>query len=221
MAAPVADKVILPLDTGNTGKKIRTQTRVVGADTVHEHFFIDVNPHAVTGIYYLHTGIFTVPTSAHNGTTTGHLWGINPAGASIKGTLRGVSATLANLVAAADLLFTRQLLALITFTGTASGAILTPAKRESTDAAAQMSYRTASTGLAVTLGAPFRHFVPPIVSSTTGVGVFGMNTYPERETDADERIVWRTGEGFVLYSADASTTANKRMAADLIVEEFE
>ena len=40
MAAPIANKIILPDDSGNTGKKVRTQTRVVGADTVHEHFFV-------------------------------------------------------------------------------------------------------------------------------------------------------------------------------------
>lgn len=43
MAAPIADKIILPLDTGNTGKKVRTQTRLVGADTVHEHFFVKLD----------------------------------------------------------------------------------------------------------------------------------------------------------------------------------
>lgn len=40
MASPIASKIILPSDTGNTGKNVRTQTRVVGADTVHEHFFV-------------------------------------------------------------------------------------------------------------------------------------------------------------------------------------
>jgi hypothetical protein len=32
---------------------------------------------------------------------------------------------------------------------------------------------------------------------------------------------FRTGEGMVFYSADASTTANRRVVTDLINEEFE
>lgn len=34
----------LPDDTGNTGKKVRTVTRVTGSDTVHEHVFLVVRP---------------------------------------------------------------------------------------------------------------------------------------------------------------------------------
>jgi hypothetical protein len=40
MAAPTADKIILPLDTGNTGKNVRTQLRTVGGIAVHEHYFV-------------------------------------------------------------------------------------------------------------------------------------------------------------------------------------
>jgi hypothetical protein len=219
VAAPLPNKVLLPDDSANAGKKVRTQTRVVGADTVHEHFFVNVHPHLITGIYMCHSGTLTVPTAAHNGTTTGHLWFINPSGATIRGALRGIAAQAANIAAAADLLYTRQLLSLITFTGTASGATLTPAKRDSTDAAAQMSVRTASTGLTVTLGATVRHWVPPIQVGTTGVGVFPTIVYPERDFTIDECPVFRTGEGAVLWSADASTTTNKRFSCDLSWEE--
>jgi hypothetical protein len=37
MAAPIAAYVQLPADTANTGKKNRTQTKVAGSDTVHQH----------------------------------------------------------------------------------------------------------------------------------------------------------------------------------------
>jgi hypothetical protein len=33
--------VVLPTDALNSGKKVRTQTRVVNAETVHEHYSID------------------------------------------------------------------------------------------------------------------------------------------------------------------------------------
>ena len=84
MAAPIADKIILPLDTGNTGKKKRTQTRVVGADTVHEDFVIPISDRKVTGSYKASSGTLTVPTAVHNGTTTGFLWLCNPVGSTIK-----------------------------------------------------------------------------------------------------------------------------------------
>jgi hypothetical protein len=43
MAAPTPSWVQLPLDTSNTGKKMRTQTRHVGADDVLEHAFNPVS----------------------------------------------------------------------------------------------------------------------------------------------------------------------------------
>jgi hypothetical protein len=60
--------------------------------------------------------------------------------------------------------------------------------------------------------------VPPIQVGTTGVGMFPTNVFPERDPVVDEMVeLFRTGEGFVLWSADASTTANKRISCDLII----
>ena len=73
MAAPIADKIVLPLDTGNTGKKVRTQTRVVGADTVHEHIYIPTRQAQVLGVYRLGMAQQTVLATAQNGTSTGFL----------------------------------------------------------------------------------------------------------------------------------------------------
>lgn len=68
MAAPIADKIILPLDTGNTGKNNRTQTRVIGADTVHEHFVVSVSQRSIVGGYKANAGVLTVPAAVHTGT---------------------------------------------------------------------------------------------------------------------------------------------------------
>jgi hypothetical protein len=225
MAAPVADKVILPLDTGNTGKKVRTQTRVIGADTVHEHFFIPTSKDSKTGLFRAHSGILTIPTAAHNGTTTGHLWLFNPIGSTVKGRLRRLRETGQMVAGAIDLTAPRQLYSLFTFTGTASGAAITPAKRDSTDAAAQLSLRTASTGLTCTLGATVRHTgVPGIVATASSATVQTMlppSIYPPWDPDEEECPVFRAGEGIVLWSADASTAANRRLFVDLAWEEFE
>lgn len=225
MTAPVAGFVQLPLDTGNTGKKVRTQTRVVGADTVHEHFFISISQYSKTGLYRAHSGVLTIPTAAHNGTTTGHLWLQNPAGATVKGRLRRMRETEQTISGAIDLTAPRQLVALFTFTGTASGASITAAKRDSTDAANQLIMRTASTGMTVTLGAIIRHAgVPGIVATASSATVQTMlppSVYPPWDPDEEECPVLRTGEGVVLYSGDASTTANRRLFSDWAWEEFE
>lgn len=225
MAAPIADKIILPLDTGNTGKKNRTQTRVVGADTVHEHFVVTTSKDSKVGFYRAHSGILTIPTSAHNGTTTGHLWFMNPVGSAVKARLRRLRETLQVVAGAIDLTAPRQLFNLFTFTGTASGTIITPAKRDSTDAAATCTLRTASTGVTPSLGAVIRHTgVPGVVATASSATVQTMLPpciYIPWDPDEEECSVLRAGEGVVLWSADASTTANRRLFSDWAWEEFE
>jgi hypothetical protein len=225
MAAPVADKIILPLDTGNIGKKVRTQTRTVGADSVHEHFFIPISRDSKTGFYRVHSGTLTVPTAAHNGTTTGHLWFMNPVGSAVKARLRRLREIMQfTVLTAVDVSVARQLYSLFTFTGTPSGAILTPAKRDSTDAAAVCTIRTSSTGITPTLGAAIRGVLPPVnatAASATIQANLPPSTYPAWDPDEEECIVLRAGEGVVLWSADASTTANKRLVSDWAWEEFE
>lgn len=225
MAAPVESKITLPLDTGNTGKNVRSQTRVVGADTVHEHFFIPVSQYSKTGFYRAHSGILTIPTAAHNGTTTGHLFFFNPVGNTVKARLRRLRETGQVVSGAIDLTSPRQLFNLFTFTGTPSGATITPAKRDSTDAAATCTLRTAMTGATVTLGAVIRHTgIPGIVSTASSATIQTMlppSIYPPWDPDEEECIVLRAGEGVVLWSADASTTANRRLFSDWAWEEFE
>lgn len=225
MAAPVADKVILPLDTGNTGKKVRTQTRTVGADSVHEHFFIPTSKDSKTGLYRAHSGILTIPTAAHNGTTTGHLWLFNPIGSTIKTRLRRLREVMQVISGAIDLTAPRSLYSLFTYTGTPSGATITPAKRDSTDAAPQTSLRTASTGMTCTLGASVRGALVPSINATLASATIQVNLmpciFPPWDPDEEECVVLRAGEGIVLWAADASTTANRRLFVDLAWEEFE
>lgn len=225
MAAPIADKVLLPLDTGNTGKKVRTQTRVVGADTVHEHFFVPVSKDTKTGFYKAHSGILTIPTAAHNGTTTGHLWFQNPVANTTRAArIRRLKETVQMLSGAIDLTVPRQLFSRFTFTGTASGAALTAARRDSTDAAPTCDIRTAVTGMTTALVASIRHAGIPQVNATLASATIQVNLMPVvswQDYDEEEGIVVRPGEGVVLWSADASTTANRRLFSDWEWEEFD
>lgn len=225
MAAPVANKIILPLDTGNTGKNVRTQTRVVGADTVHEHFFIPETRRSRTGLYYVTSGTLTIPTAAQNGGTTGLFWIYNPIGSTIKMALRRFAAQISfTVTTAVDVSVPRLALSLFTFTGVGSGAQITPAKRQTSDATAQGNLRTASTSLAVAIGAMIKSDFPPILPTATSATV-QANMVPSTSNDWDppeeEQPVLAAGEGLVCWSADASTTANKRVSVDLIWEEFE
>ena len=85
------------------------------------------------------------------------------------------------------------------------------------------SVRTAVTGMTVTPGAIIRSELPPI-NSTASSATVQMNqptTIGQPWDLAEEEMpVLRAGEGIVFYSADAGTTANRRMVADMIWEEY-
>lgn len=226
MAAPVAAKVTLPTDAGNAGPKVRTQTRVVGADTVHEHFFVPVSSRSKTGVYSAHSGVMTVPTGGTNGTTTGFFWIINPVGSTIKMAIRKLEGMgQFALTSAVDVTVPRIQFALCTFTGAGSAGLLTAAKRDSTHAAPQGQVRTASTSLTVTLGALFKAWLQTIIATATSATIqadLPPTPFPEYEPGSeDDQIILRPGEGIVCYSPDAATTANRRFVCDVSWEEFE
>jgi hypothetical protein len=222
MAAPVANKIQLPLDTGNTGKLVRTQTRVIGADTVHEHFFVPSTSRNRLGIYYATSGTLTIPITAQNGTTTAFFWFINPIASGRNIALRRWIAQIQfALLTAVDVTVPREALSLCTFTGTASGATIAAAKRASADQAPVGSIRTAVTGLTVTLGAMIKSDFPPVNASASSAAVATPSTANDWDPPEEEQPVLVPGEGLVCWSADASTTANRRLSVDFIWEEFE
>ena len=221
MAAPIADKIILPLDTGNTGKKVRTQTRVVGADTVHEHYFVQASKHDIVGMYYANSGILTPPVAVQNGTTSGMFWFQNPSGGLKAATIRRLKEFVQFAALAVDLVPGDFRYSRFTFTGTASGAVLSPARRDSNDAAPVCDIRTASTGMTVTLVATIRaHSGPHMGLATGGAGSFASQENDPTVMDEDEGIVIRPGEGVVYWSALALTTANRRTLVNLLWNEW-
>jgi hypothetical protein len=222
LAAPVAAYVRLPDDSANAGKKVRTQSRVVGADTVHEHFFVPISARSILSRAWSVIPSFTPPTAAQNGTTTGAWWLFNPVGSAVKGALRRFSSTINFNTIAIDLIPGQFRISLFTFTGTASGTQITPGKVDSTDATPVLNLRTASTGLTVTLGQPIWEECGPILPLATGSGVVcGPYTGLERDPDEIAQIILRAGEGVVGWSAQALTTANRRMTTNIGWEEFE
>ena len=214
MAAPIAGFVQLPLDTGNTGKKVRTQTRIVGADTVHEHHYIPISSRKIDGIYYFSLAVQSVQASAQNGTSTGFFWLERPVGGTGRGRLRQLQIAFAMGAAptADHLTLPRIALVRFTFTGTASGALITPALRHPNDAVNVSNVRTAVTGMTVTVGAVAFVGFPPGIDFATAVG---QNTIPKdvcwfNPIHEDEYIDFGPGQGLLLYQPDAGTTADVR-----------
>lgn len=217
MAAPVASFIRLPDDSTNTGKKIRTQTRVVGADTVHEHFIIPVSSRFIKGIYNATATLYTVAASAQNGTTAAIGWLVNPTSATVNIRLREARVSFTNAVATAIDHATAPRIGIqrATFTGTASGASLTPARRATSDASPQGAVYTASTGLTITLvtGAIVWAAIAPGADITTS-GVLSMPAIQNvwQPASEDEFIELVPGEALAVFQIDAGTASDQRRA---------
>jgi hypothetical protein len=214
MAAKTDQVIILPLDTGNTGKKIRTKESVVGANTVEEYFFIPSSERSMTGNYKFSSGAVAIPTAAHTGTTTGFLFLINPASSTVNVSLdrttlkQNFSTTLA-----VDLIAPIINISRITFTGTLSAATITPARRKTADAANQGLLAAAMTGLTVTPGAVVYTFIGQTMDLVTGgAGHWAAQNDEWNPQGDDDEIVLVPGEGLVWWSSLAVTTANRKLA---------
>jgi hypothetical protein len=213
MAAKTDSVVVLPLDTGNTGKSIRTKRSVVGANTVEEYFFIQSSERDVTGQYKFTLAAQAIPAAVHTGTTTGFMFLINPLSSTIKMAVDRVtmkhnfSTTLA-----VDLIAPLIQINRISFTGTLSAAVTTPAKRKTADATAQGLLALASTGLTVTnVAAIFSMIGMTMDLVTGGGGHWSAQTDEWNPRDEDDELILLPGEGIVVWSTFAVTTGNRKI----------
>jgi hypothetical protein len=214
MAAKTDQVIILPTDSGNTGKKIRTKESVIGANTVEEYFFIPSSERSMLGNYKYSSGAIAIPAAAHNGTTTGFLFLINPAASTATVSLdrttlkQNFSTTLA-----VDLIAPIINVSRFTFTGTLSAATITPARRKTADAANQGLMSLAMTGLTITLGAVVYTFIGQTMDLVTGGGGhWSAQTDEWNPMSDDDEIVLVPGEGLVWWSSLAVTTGNRKLA---------
>lgn len=199
--------VQLPTDSGNTGKKVRTRTRVVGSDTVHEHYFIESSEREYVGKYIAHSGVFTVQTAAHTFGTSGFFWFINPIGSSVLVAVSGIEVITQMGSALAAPTSPRLLFSRFTYTGTPSGATVTPGKLDSNMATPQASFRTALTGMSMSKDADMLGTLP--TASATAVG-YAPSMMDEWSPPESEQIILRAGEGLGFWQADAGTNADTR-----------
>jgi hypothetical protein len=217
----VAAFVQLPLDTGNTGKKKRTYSRTVGADTVHEDVVLIGDVREVTGVYKCSSGILTVPIAVHNGTTTGFIWLYNPVASTIRMQISRVSYRSQFTALAVDLLPGELETSRFTFTGVNSGTQRTPSKVDSTHATNQGQMSTTWATAVATLGAEIEsNFYQTMDLVTGGAGHWNPLTIEWVPKHEHEQYILRPGEGIVVWHSAAVTTANRRLIVQCDWDEF-
>lgn len=213
MAGPVDTYVILPDDSGNTGKKLRAQSRVVGGNTVYEHMFVRVRQAQLFGVYRAALAQVTLLAAAQNGTATGFLWAHMPSAVTNrKARIRRAFFTSQHATALATPTAPRLKMTRFTFTGTASGASVTAAKIDASSGAPSFDLRTAVTGLTVSLVAD--EGAGGCVGAVTAVGAYSPATIDllSPTAEEDEWVMVAPGEGMLIYQDTAGTASDTRVA---------
>lgn len=159
------------------------------------------------GIYYAGSGPHIVGAAA-DAATGGRVWLVNTS-STIAVAIREIRYSIVAGTALITLTEPRINVERMTFTGTPSGAQITPGKRDSTDAANTGTLRTASTGMTITAGATMRNFSPTNALTAVGVSMPTEQVWT-MQAHVDGRIVLRQNEGIVVRQADAGTVADTR-----------
>lgn len=213
MAAPVDAIIQLPDDSGNGGKKVRTQTETVGGNVVHTHYFVQQRKAKILSVYRLALVQATVLASAQNGTTAGFLFGHMGSAVSGKAMrLRRMSFSSQHSTALATPTAPRLLVRRYTSAGALSGAALAPNVNDSAVHAAPAAiFSLANTGNTVVhVGIGFA--AGGLAGALTAVGAYEpcYKDLIDPAADEDDWPVFRPGEGFVVYQDVAGTTSDTR-----------
>lgn len=223
MTAKTDQVIILPLDTGNTGKKVRTKESVVGANTVEEYFFIPSTERSETGRYKVSIPSQAIPTAAQTATTSAMAYLTNPLASTVKLSVSRIQLSQNfSTTLALDLIAPLLRISRISFTGTLSAATTTSAKRATADATAQGLISIAMTGLTVTLVANMMEFIGQTQDIATGGGGHWARQLDSWAPDEEgDEIVLAPGEGIAVWSSLAVTTANRKLAVSLAWKEYQ
>lgn len=224
MTANAESYIQLPDDTSNTGKKVRTQSRVVGAHTVHIHDFVPISTALIKGIYYSTSTLYSITASANNGTSVGIWWLQVPLNATVNARIRRIDLTITNAVATVvdHNTVPRFAFARFTHVGGWSGATQAISKRRTSDSNSQVDIRTATTGTTVSLvNSVWATLVPGMVLDSSGVANLCLHSF-WRGLHDDEFIDLAPGEGLVGYQVDAATTSDhRRLITNICWDEYD
>lgn len=213
MAQPVDDFIQLPDDAGNAGKKVRSQRRVVGPNTVHEYFFVEQRYEEVLGVYRLGQAQGTVAAAAQNGTTAGMLFAHVPATATTKAArLRRIAVTSHHSTALATPTAPRLVIQRITGAAALSTGLLLPTKVRTAHPTPNLLLSAVPTGITsiALVQQPFGHAA--LAGALTAVGAYEpcFKDMIDPAADEDEWPEFVAGEGFVIYQDTAGTASDTR-----------
>jgi hypothetical protein len=210
MAAPIDAFIQLPDDSGNAGKKVRTQTRVVAGNTVHEHFMVPISQKRILGCYVVNINIQAILNAAHTPNTTAFAYFTLPVAATCAARIRRVELCFSANATTTTVTTPRVGLSRSTFTGTTSATLTTPMKRKTSDSAAQLLSAIAMTGYTVTTGANGLTWLCPAIPFTTSGEVMAWANPIWDPNNEDEFIDLQAGEGITIWQQDAGTASDPR-----------
>jgi hypothetical protein len=204
----------------STGAKVRTRSRTIGANTVEEQYVIEQPERVATGVYIAAPATQTILAAAH-ATTTGFFHLLNTSAAKMI-ELRRVEFIPFRTAVTAFPTAPEIVLQRCTFTGTATGTVVTPAKSvrttqngETADVANTGELR-APGGAVITGTEIFHRFVMPATIIIYAAGTQSTDiVVPQmyRPTDEDGRVVLATGEGVLIRQDTAGTASDTRKFA--------
>jgi hypothetical protein len=215
MAAPVASYVQLPADTANTGKKNRTQTKVVGSDTAHEHFVVPSHGYTVTGRYFACSTVAqSVSSAAQTPSTAGFYYLHNSTANTAVGMLRSVDVSYsvdgstAIAIAQSCPLFMLQK---YTFATAHSGTTLNIVSAQTSSTTPKLNMRSAPTGATITLVGPIGAVPMPAIVTTVANYSGSFNLYQAHEHyNRGAAVEIAPGEGVVLHQLTTGLAADTR-----------
>jgi hypothetical protein len=215
MAAPVASYVQLPADTANTGKKNRTQTKVVGSDTAHEHFVVPSHGYTVTGRYFAcSTAAQSVSSAAQTPSTAGFYYLHNSTANTAVGMLRSVDVSYsvdgstAIAIAQSCPLFMLQK---YTFATAHAGTTLNIVSAQTSSTTPKLNMRSAPTGATITLVGPIGAVPMPAIVTTVANYSGSFNLYQAHEHyNRGAAVEIAPGEGVVLHQLTTGLAADTR-----------
>lgn len=209
--------IVLPADAPNTGRKIRVRERVVGANTIVEHYFIPQRERVVEGVY-LSASIVLPVNSAADTFPAGRLFIQNPVGSAKLVALRRCHVSFEAVAATVALTAPRIALHKFTFTGAFTGAVQALAKADETAASPAFDIRTANTGAAITSVGIAYAFLPGTILTAVGVYTPAVLDY---EPGDDGTILLRAGHGLAVTQPDAGTASDpRRYVVNVALEQF-
>ena len=201
---PAADE--LGVDTGSKAARVT----VYGSDGREK-----ADP--TTAKFTASSGNLTILAAAH-AATAGFFWLINPIGNPKNVKLRRVEFESAPTAATVFVTSPRVTVERMTFTGTASGAQITPSKVKSSMANPTGLLLTANTGLTIIAGAVAYTFLVTAILTAVGVSNPSMLEWEPPEEGMKDLA---SGEGIVIRQADAGSASDTRKAVvNLAWEEY-